>query len=118
MSFSEILKSASSRVEGSVGALIFASDGIFVDAYLTENSIDTQALSAELSLIIKNITAAFRNLELGDIDEFFMTSNTYKLLLKKISPDYYMVMLLKPEGNIGKGRFIMKITAPVIEKEI
>lgn len=118
MSFSEILKEVVTRVEGSVGAFIIASDGIPVDAYIQKNNFDQSALSAEFSAVLKTMNFALENLQLGNMDEFSVTTERYKIVLRKISPEYYLVLVTEPDGNLGKARFFLKITAPKIEKEI
>ncbi|MCX7793068.1 MAG: hypothetical protein N2257_01470 [Thermodesulfovibrionales bacterium] len=118
MSFSEILKDVVTKVEGSVGAFIIASDGIPVEAYIKKDSIDQSALSAEFSAILKTMNFALENLQLGNMDEFSVTTERYKIALRKISPEYYLVLVTEPGGNLGKARFFLKITAPKIEKEI
>lgn len=119
MSFSEILKEVVTKVEGSVGAFIIASDGIPVDAYTQKNNnIDQSALSAEFSAILKTMNFTLENLQLGKMDEFSITTERYKIVLRKITSEYFIVLVTKPDGNLGKARFLLKITAPKIEQEI
>ncbi|MFN3740805.1 MAG: roadblock/LC7 domain-containing protein [Thermodesulfovibrionales bacterium] len=118
MSFSEILKDVVTKVEGSVGAFIIASDGIPIDAYIQKDNIDQSALSAEFSAILKTMNFALENLQLGNMDEFSVATERYKIILRKITPEYYLILVTEPDGNIGKARFFLKITAPKIQKEI
>jgi len=37
--------------------------------------------------------------------------------MRKINDEYYIAVVIKPEGNFGKGRFVLKTTVPKIESE-
>jgi predicted regulator of Ras-like GTPase activity (Roadblock/LC7/MglB family) len=118
MSFSEILKDVVTKVDGSTGLFIIASDGIPVEGYVKEDTVDESALSAEFSAILKTLHFAFDNLQFGSIDEFSISTERYNIVVRKITSEYYLVLMMEPSSNIGKGRFYLRITAPRIEKEI
>jgi hypothetical protein len=35
-----------------------------------------------------------------------------------VSPEYFMVVALKPDGNFGKARFMLRVTAPKLLAEL
>jgi hypothetical protein len=37
--------------------------------------------------------------------------------MRKINNEYYLALVIKPEGNYGKGRFVLKTAVPKIEGE-
>jgi predicted regulator of Ras-like GTPase activity (Roadblock/LC7/MglB family) len=117
MSFSETLREAVERVEGAVAAIILASDGIPVEEHVTERLIDFTDLSAEASTLIKDIELASEELHLGEAREFALISERCGIFLRKITEEYYFALVLRPEGNFGKARFILKILIPRIEEE-
>jgi hypothetical protein len=49
-----------------------------------------------------------------------MSINTEKLvtLIRLVSPDYFLALTLKPDGNHGKGRYVLRITAPKVRAEL
>ncbi len=117
MSFSEILKEAVGKVEGAVASIILASDGIPVEEYVKERLIDFNDLSAEASTLIKDIEMASKDLQLGEAREFALISDTCGIIMRKITDEYYLALVIKPEGNFGKARFVLRTTVPKIEKE-
>lgn len=117
MSFSEILKETVDKVDGAVSAMIIASDGIPVQEYAAERLIDLTGLGAEASAMIRDIGSAAENLGLGQAREFSIISDTCGIIMRKINNDYYLALVIKPEGNYGKGRFVLKTTVPRIEGE-
>ncbi|MFN3395809.1 MAG: roadblock/LC7 domain-containing protein [Thermodesulfovibrionales bacterium] len=117
MSFSVVLKDIVDKVDGALSASIIASDGIPVEEYAIEKFINLEDLSAEASAMIRDINLAAKNLRLGDAREFSIISERCGIIMRQINPDYYLAMVIKPEGNYGKARFLLKATVPRIEKE-
>lgn len=117
MSFLEVLKETVDKVDGAVSAIIIGTDGISVQEYTNEKLIDLTDLSAEASQMIKDIHIASENLGLGEAREFSIISDRCGIILRKINENYYLALVIKPEGNYGKGRFILKTTIPRLERE-
>jgi predicted regulator of Ras-like GTPase activity (Roadblock/LC7/MglB family) len=46
--------------------------------------------------------------------------NTEKVitLMRMISPEYFIVLALAPDGNYGKGRYVLRMTAPKVKAEL
>ncbi len=117
MSFSEVLKDTVDRVDGAVSAMIIGTDGISVQEYAKEKLVDLTDLSAEASAMIKDISLAAENLGLGEAKEFSIISDRCGIIMRKINSDYYLALIIKPEGNYGKGRFILRTAIPKLEGE-
>jgi predicted regulator of Ras-like GTPase activity (Roadblock/LC7/MglB family) len=117
MSFSEVLKETVEKVDGAVSAMIISTDGISVQEYASEKLVDLTGLSAEASAMIKDISMAADNLGLGEAKEFSIISERCGIIMRKINTNYYLALVIKPEGNYGKGRFILKTAIPKLEEE-
>ena len=117
MNFIEVLKDTVDKVDGAVSAMIIASDGIAVEEYVSEKILDLAGLGAEASAMIRDIGFAAENLGLGEAREFSIISDKCGIIMRKISEDYYIALIIKPEGNYGKGRFVLKTAVPKIEGE-
>jgi predicted regulator of Ras-like GTPase activity (Roadblock/LC7/MglB family) len=117
MSFTEVLKEAVERVDGAVSAMIIGADGISVEEYTSEKLIDLTGLSAEASTMIRDIGLAAENLKLGEAREFSIISDACGIIMRRINPEYYLALVIKPDGNYGKGRYILKTAIPKIEAE-
>ncbi|MDH4231715.1 MAG: hypothetical protein OEW04_06760 [Nitrospirota bacterium] len=117
MSFLDVLKETVDRVDGAVSAMIIASDGIPVQEYISEKILDLASLGAEASAMIRDIGYAAENLGLGEAREFSVISDKCGIIMRKINNEYYLALVIKPDGNYGKGRFILKTTVPKIESE-
>ncbi|MBI4823501.1 MAG: hypothetical protein HY805_04635 [Nitrospirae bacterium] len=117
MSFSEVLKEAVDRVDGAVSAMIIGKDGMPVQEYVTEKLLSLDDLGAEASQMIKDIGIAAENLGLGEAKEFSIISDLCGIVLRKINSDYYFAMVIKPDGNYGKCRFVLRSVVPKVEGE-
>ena len=117
MNFIDVLKDTVDKVDGAVSAMIIASDGIPVEEYVAEKIIDLTGLGAEASAMIRDIGFAAENLGLGEAREFSIISDKCGIIMRKINEEYYIALVIKPEGNYGKGRFVLKTTVPGIESE-
>lgn len=117
MNFLEVLKETVDKVDGAVSAVIIGTDGMPVQEYVSENLIDLTGLGAEVSAMIRDIGSAAENLGLGEAREFSIISDRCGIIVRKINNEYYLALVIKPEGNYGKGRFVLKGAVPKIESE-
>jgi predicted regulator of Ras-like GTPase activity (Roadblock/LC7/MglB family) len=117
VSFSGILKEAVEKVDGAVSAVILGSDGIPVEEYATERLLNLEDLGAEASTMIKDINIAAKDLGLGTAREFSIVSDKCGIIMRQINASYYLALIIRPDGNYGKGRFVLKTTVPKIEGE-
>jgi len=117
MSFRDILREVVENVDGAVSSMIIASDGIPVEEYCSEKMMDLNDLGAEVSSMIKDVETAARELSLGEAREFSIISDLVGILMRKINDGYYLGLVIKADGNYGKGRFVLKKTVPRLESE-
>ena len=115
--FTEILKEAVEKADGVVGALIVGSDGITVEEYLLNSPVDSQSFGAEYSTLIKDVERASESLGLGIANEISIISEGCIVVMRRINKEYFIAMIMKPEANFGKGRFVLRRTVPKLEKE-
>jgi predicted regulator of Ras-like GTPase activity (Roadblock/LC7/MglB family) len=108
MNFEKILKEAVDRVDGAFSAMILGIDGMPVETHTVEKILNLESLSAESSQMIRGINSAAESLGLGDAREFSIISDLCGIIMRRINQEYYMAILIKPEGNVGKGRFVLK----------
>ncbi len=117
MSFQNVLQEVVEKVDGAVSAMIIGTDGIPVEGYRKEDLLNLDDLGAESSAMIKDINLASHNLGLGNALEFSISSEKSRILMRQITPEYYFALVMRPDGNLGKGRFVLKTTIPKIEGE-
>ena len=117
MSFSEILKELVNSTEGALGALIVGLDGIPVEEYAVSSDIDIQSMTVEFSSLLKEIEKGSQSAEMGSTREVTVIADKAVIMLRRLNDEYFIVLILKPEGNFGKGRFLLRMSAPRLLKE-
>jgi len=117
VSFSEIIKQVVRGTDGAIGALVIGRDGIPVQEYLLDNEFDIQSMTVEYSALFKEIEKGSQASQMGYTKEVTVITERAMTMLRKLNDDYFFVLVLKPEGNFGKGRFLLRMSVPKLLKE-
>src|SRR6266508_5390533 len=108
--FKEMLESIIERTEGSLGALIMGTDGIEVEKVFAvagkERNLDIAA--AEFTSLVRNSQRAGTDTGLGNLHELVVSLDGAIVVMRLLSRDYFVVLVLSPEGNLGRGRFELR----------
>ncbi len=115
--FKEYLKELVSSVEGSVGAVIMGMDGIAVDEYCEPEDDDIQLIGIELSSVVKEVNRASLSMETGTVGEIMVVCDKKPMIVRKINDEYFVALVLNGSGNLGKGRFKLRILVPQLSRE-
>ena len=75
---------------------------------------ELEPLKTELQQL-KNVA---QTLKTGGVSELSVNSEKVITLMRLITPEYFLVVGLKPEGNYGKARYVMRITAPKLKADL
>ncbi len=105
--FKEVLQSAIDKTEGAIGALVLGTDGISVEN-VWRNAPINQNLStaiAEYTSFLRNVSRTNKELKLGGLKEITLTCESKVFLMRMISENYLIAMILSPNGNFGRGRY-------------
>ena len=115
MSFREILKGLVYNVAGGQGAVIMGYDGIPIDEFIREDvPLDVQLLSVEYATLLKEIKRTIDVLKTGEMEEISITTGLSRVLVRPVTQDFFIVLVLDKEGNFGKGRYLLKREAPKV----
>jgi predicted regulator of Ras-like GTPase activity (Roadblock/LC7/MglB family) len=120
MSFRQHLRQVCDEVEGAVACSLMAVDGIEVETHLAaeDAKVDLRALLVEYSGLFRTATDAATANEAGDLQELSVSTDRLTAVARLVSPEYFMVVALRPDGNAGKARFLLRITAPKVRAEL
>jgi predicted regulator of Ras-like GTPase activity (Roadblock/LC7/MglB family) len=117
MPFSEILKEVVNSTEGAIGALIVGLDGIPVEEYAVSSDMDIQSMTVEFSSLLREIEKGSQSAEMGSTREVTVIADKAMIMLRRLNEEYFFVLIIKPDGNFGKGRFLLRVLAPRLLKE-
>src|SRR5687767_15930662 len=108
--FKEALTQIIEKTEGATGALIMGMDGISVErVFLPEGSeTNMDVAAAEVTSLVRTALRAGGNTGLGQLREMVVNFEGIHILARMFTSEYFVVLTLKPEGNIGRGRFELR----------
>jgi len=108
--FKESLSRVVEKTEGATGALIMGMDGIAVERVLLPEGSDANmdVAAAEVTSLVRSAMRAGTNTGLGATQELFVHFEQGRILARMFSPEYFVVLTLKPDGNLGRGRYELR----------
>jgi predicted regulator of Ras-like GTPase activity (Roadblock/LC7/MglB family) len=119
MSFTAVLRSIVNESGGGIGAALMGSDGIAIDqveASAPSISLggegglgeEIAALGVEFGRILEEARKAADSLNGGAVEEACLRMARFWVLLRSVDADTFLVVVLAPDGNLGKARFLMR----------
>ncbi len=117
MSFSDIIRQVVNGTEGALGALVVGLDGIPVEEYTVSSDMDLRSMTIEYSSLLKEIEKGSQISDMGSTKEVTVIADKAMIMLRRLNSEYFIVLILKPEGNFGKGRFLLRMSVPKLLKE-
>ncbi len=120
MGFREHLQNVVRSVDGAVACSLMGVDGIEVDTYLLDEDVgvDVASLIVELSSLLRAAGEASATHRAGEASELSILSERLLTVARLVSPEYFLVVALRPGGNFGKARYMLRVTAPRIRSEL
>lgn len=115
--FRSALEEVVNRVDGGMAALLMGFDGIAVEQY-SPDGYDIETLGMEFSVVLNDARKASLALEAGHTDEVAFRAEKVTTVVRVLDEEYFIALALKPEGNLGKGRFMLRLAAPKVIKEL
>jgi predicted regulator of Ras-like GTPase activity (Roadblock/LC7/MglB family) len=117
--FRENLQKIVENVDGGVAGLLMGFDGIAVESYVREGGdVDIQAVGMEFSFILTQVRKAAEILEVGGVHEIAIKAEKLTIIIRVLSNEYFVALAMKPEGNFGKGRYLLRVVAPRMVAEL
>lgn len=121
--FAEHLKTVIDTVDGAIACSVMGFDGIAVETVpkdMPESGLelDLQAAWVEFANLMSQAKNTAETLKTGKVAELSINSEKVITLLRMVNQDYFLVLGLMPTGNYGKARYVLRVTAPKVAKEL
>lgn len=116
--FREAIQRVVDGVDGGLAGMLMDVEGIPLDSYVRQEGLDIEAVGAEASVLIKSIQRATSMLEAGDTSEVSIKSERMTTVVRVLNSTYFMAITLTPAGNLGKARYLLRLEAPALTKEL
>lgn len=119
MGFREHLQQVVRTVDGAVACSLMGIDGIEVDTHLEDGAeLDVKSLLVEYSNVFRSAREASEAHEAGGLTELSIQTDKLLTVARRVTPEYFMVVALRPDGNFGKARFMLRVVAPRLVAEL
>ncbi len=113
--FAETLRKVVDNVDGGIAAVIMGLDGIPVESYVRQSDkIDVNTVGMEFSFILTQVRKAGESLQVGGLEELTVKAQRLILVCRMISPQYFVAVVMAPEGNFGKARYLARLASPAL----
>lgn len=117
--FKQALREIVDGTEGGVAGLIMDAEGIAVETYALDGApLDINTVGIEFGVVLGSIKRAAESLEAGAAHEVAIGTDKMITLIRTLGDSYFLAIAMRPEGNIGKGRYLMRTAAPKLLAEL
>jgi len=115
--FKEVLAGIHDKVDGSLAVSLIGLDGIAIDA-VNEGRVPLDVLGAEFGGFIRSIRLSNTELNTGEVEQFSLVTEKYVTFLSAVTPDYFVLLVMKPDGNYGRARFELARAKHLLRDEL
>ena len=117
--FKEALRELVEKTDGGQASLLMDSSGIALESYSREGvQVDIDTVGVEFSVVIGAIKRASEMLEAGEAREMIVSTGKMLTIIRMVNDSYFLALTMSPEGNFGKGRYLMRTTVPKLAAEL
>ena len=116
--FLDQLSRISNRIDGAVALSLVAKDGIPVESFSSDPDLDLEVLAAELVAQARSISENHRELDVGEVQQLSVMTDRLTLMVSSVAADYYLLLVLGPEGSYGKARFELRRARLLLEEDL
>jgi predicted regulator of Ras-like GTPase activity (Roadblock/LC7/MglB family) len=120
MGFREDLQAICGRVDGALAASLMGFDGIPIETTEVKQTegVEMQTLMIEYSGILSQVRQASEGLQMGKASEVSIRTEKLVAVARPLTPDYFVVLALSPDGNVGRARYELRIAGPKLAAQL
>lgn len=122
MSFESVLGQVLNECPGALGVALMGSDGIPIAQVAASSPRDVgdevSLLGIEFGRLLDEARKAAGAAGAGGVQELAVQTDRFHVLLQALDRDTYLVLALASEGNVGKGRYLMRRSQLALREEL
>src|SRR6188768_2257789 len=116
--FLERLSRITSRIDGALALSLVGRDGMPVESVAADPEVDVEVLAAEMIAQVKAISDQQRELAVGDVQQFSVTTDKLTLMVSKVAEGFYLLLVLARDGSYGRARFELRRARLLFETDL
>jgi predicted regulator of Ras-like GTPase activity (Roadblock/LC7/MglB family) len=110
--FKSILREVVENTDGALASILMGFDGITVDSYTGDRrQVDMETIGSEYSQVLTQVRQAAQMLDMGTAKEVAVQTEGMTTVMRLINDEYFVALAIEPSGNLGKGRFLLRMQA-------
>lgn len=120
MGFREDLLDICARVDGALAASLMGFDGIAIETAEvgSPDGLELQNLIVEYSGILSQVQRAAEGLQMGKTSEVSIRTDKLVAVARPLTPDYFVLLALAPDGNVGRARYELRVAGPKLAAQL
>jgi predicted regulator of Ras-like GTPase activity (Roadblock/LC7/MglB family) len=118
MEIREELRALVKKVEGGMACILVSPDGEAIDLSTDIKGPDVEWVGARFGLVIRDVLSTVERLNQGTVRSVVVEMERGSLVVTPVRDLFFLMLLVKPEGNLGQALFQSKISAFALEKEL
>ena len=117
--FRKVLHDILQRTDGCLGVLIMGFDGIPVEEIWRDEvpDPDLEITVAECSSLVVAASRANRGGKLGRLTEMTISGESKAFIVRLMSKEYFVAMILRSDGSFGRGRYELMRASMILEPQ-
>lgn len=115
--FKDVLVALRNNVEGALAASLIGLDGIAIES-VKGGSVPLDVMGAEFGGFVKSVRHANTELDTGDVLQFSLVTEKYVIFLSAVTTEYFILLVLAPDGNYGRARFELARAKQLLRDEL
>ncbi|HTN44056.1 MAG TPA: hypothetical protein VMN77_09715 [Nitrospiria bacterium] len=118
MSLADSLQRVTEELEEAHGVALVGMDGIVVEELKRDDQLDLQVLGAEFNGLLKTAGKLGDSVGFGGITELVTSAERFVVLVRQVTADYFLILVIQAGGNLGKARFLLRRAAALLKTEL
>ena len=117
----QILRKIVEGTPGAKGAILMGFDGITVEQWVNpdfRDDLDIESMAMEFSFRFLELRDAANSLEMGMISDITLKAEFGTVLVRVLSHEFFVTVLLETAAHMGKGRWMLRSQAKALNADL
>ena len=72
----------------------------------------------EFAHLIAQARRTLESVDAGALEEFTLRTDKMTLVVRLLTPEYFLACAILPTGNLGRARYLMRLSAPALRANL